>query len=323
MGRKRAKNLHLPPGVRIVKGRYYHQTTAGGKRISTPLGKTYSEAIARWTALAAPLHGSTVGHAIDRYILDILPQKAPRTQNDYIQYTIPLRRVFGHMGLSEVRPTHIAQYLDKSKGKKLANRQIALLSGVYKAAMRWGWVDTNPCKGVQRNPEKRRNRYVSQDELETLKSAGDEQMKLLIEFAYITGLRKGDILNLTLADVSAEGISVQTGKTGKRLVFEMSPGLRKLLPQIKALPRKARSIMLFARRDGRAYTSSGFDSIWQRLKSRAGVDVTFHDIRGTAITDAKRKAGLDYAQSLAGHDSRDTTEGYVRARDVEKVRPLK
>ena len=58
--------------------------------------------------------------------------------------------------------------------------------------------------------------------------------------------------------------------------------------------------------------------------TRSGVEnVHFHDIRAKALTDAKREGGLDYAQALAGHQSRDTTEGYVKARDVERVRPLK
>ena len=68
------------------------------------------------------------------------------------------------------------------------------------------------------------------------------------------------------------------------------------------------------------YTVSGFDSIWRRLVQRSGLkDVPFHDIRAKALTDAKRDGGLDYAQALAGHESRNTTGGYVKARDVERV----
>ncbi len=51
-------------------------------------------------------------------------------------------------------------------------------------------------------------------------------------------------------------------------------------------------------------------------------DLHFHDIRAKALTDAKREAGRDYAQALAGHASGEMTEAYVRARDTQIVRPL-
>jgi integrase len=51
-------------------------------------------------------------------------------------------------------------------------------------------------------------------------------------------------------------------------------------------------------------------------------DVHFHDIRAKSITDAKRLGGLDYAQALAGHESRNTTEGYIKSKESERVRPL-
>ena len=80
---------------------------------------------------------------------------------------------------------------------------------------------------------------------------------------------------------------------------------------------------LFANRRGQPYTTSGFDSNWRRLMRRAGLTFTFHDLRARALTDAKRLAGRDYAQTLAGHESGDTTERYLRNRDFERVKPLK
>jgi integrase len=89
------------------------------------------------------------------------------------------------------------------------------------------------------------------------------------------------------------------------------------------LRRRIGTLWLFASRDGQPYTVSGFNSIWRRLVKRSGVqDVHFHDIRAKSITDAKRLGGLDYAQALAGHESRNTTEGYIKSKESERVRPL-
>jgi len=190
--------------------------------------------------------------------------------------------------------------------------------------MRWGWCDQNPCKGVRKHSEKPRDRYLEDQELERLREAGNEQFGCIIDLAYLTAMRKGDILRLKLSDVREDGLYVDQGKTGKRQVFEMTADLRVLLARIRGLRRRVGSLSLFCNRSGQPYTEGGFNSNWKRLVTRSGVeDVHFHDIRAKALTDAKRAGGLDYAQSLAGHQSRDTTEDYVKARDVERVRPLK
>ena len=103
----------------------------------------------------------------------------------------------------------------------------------------------------------------------------------------------------------------------------MTIDLQTLLSRIRRLRRRVGTLSLFATRHGQPYTDSGFDSIWRRLVKRSGVkDVHFHDIRAKSITDAKRLGGLDYAQALAGHESRDTTEGYVKSKETERIQPL-
>ena len=136
-------------------------------------------------------------------------------------------------------------------------------------------------------------------------------------------MRKGDLLRISLPDIREDGLYVQQTKTGKRQVFDMEPELRALIGEIRSLRRRVGSMSLFCTRTGQPYTVSGFDSYWRRIVQRSELeDVHFHDIRAKALTDAKRDGGLDYAQALAGHESRNTTESYVKARDVERVRPL-
>src|SRR5262249_9850539 len=52
-----------------------------------------------------------------------------------------------------------------------ANRAVALLSKAFSLAVRWGWRETNPCKGVKRNTEHNRERYLTADELARLTEA--------------------------------------------------------------------------------------------------------------------------------------------------------
>jgi integrase len=51
-------------------------------------------------------------------------------------------------------------------------------------------------------------------------------------------------------------------------------------------------------------------------------DIHFHDIRAKSLTDAKWKHGSDYAQALGNHASVETTESYIKTREVNTVEPL-
>ena len=136
-------------------------------------------------------------------------------------------------------------------------------------------------------------------------------------------------MRLRLSDFTPEGLVVTLAKTvthskpGIRRLYQMTSGLADVLARIRRLRRRVGTVYLFATRTGQPYTASGWETGWRRLRERAGLpDIHFHDLRAKALTDAKRSGGLDYAQVLGGHEQRDTTEGYVRARETVPVKPL-
>lgn len=324
MGRRRSSNLSLPPRLHR-KGRvYYYTPYENGKLRWVRLSDSYPEALAKWAEYeGAHRSGSTVGHALDRYVIEILPKKAEATQREYRRQTVRLRRVFGATKLALVRPSHVAQYLDQHDSPVLANREMAMLSSVYQEAIRWGWVESNPCRGVRRNTEKRRTRHITKKEVAQLGGHLDGQMQCIVDLVLLTALRKKDVLSIRLSDLTDEGLLVQISKTGHAIIFEWTPSLRAVIDRARALRRKVGSMYLFATRNGQPYTTSGFDSIWQRKLRRSGlIDFRFHDLRARALTDAKAQGGRDYAQALADHESGETTERYIRGREVRRVKPL-
>src|SRR5262249_50302283 len=42
-----------------------------------------------------------------------------------------------------------------------ANRVVAVLSKMFSLAVRWGWRESNPCRGIGRNREHARRRYLT------------------------------------------------------------------------------------------------------------------------------------------------------------------
>ena len=143
-----------------------------------------------------------------------------------------------------------------------------------------------------------------------------------MDLAYVTALRRGDILKIRLSDFKNDGLHVEIGKTGKRMVFEWTSDLKEVIARVKSLKRPIKSVYLFCNRKGQKYTDDGFNSLWQRVKKRVDIeDIHFHDIRAKSLTDAKRQ-GRD-AQLMAGHKSSSMTDHYVKQREVERVPPLK
>jgi len=264
---------------------------------------------------------------IGKYMIEVSPKKAKATYQGNLAEAKNLKDVFGNMLVLEVRPTHIAKYLDIRgiKAPIRANREVSLLSHMFSYAMRWGQVDRNPCLGVAKHPEKGRDRYITDQEFEAVKKISSDLIKVVMDFAYITTLRKGDILKLRLDQITDEGIWITQSKTGSKQLYEWTKGLDGVVARAKQLNRSIRGLHLFCTRKGQPYSDSGFKAMWQRVQVKwalsGGERFTFHDIRAKALTDAKRM-GMD-AQSLAGHATSAMTEHYIKQRDFKRVKSLK
>lgn len=323
MGRRRKTRLDLPQRVYFNHGAYYYAPLVGGR---IHLGREFGLAMAKWAEVVArPAKMASMGEVLDRYMLEVAPTKSPRTYQDNIKEAARLRAVFGHMQPDEITAPDIYAYMDARGAPVRANREKALLSHVYSYAIRWGVVKDNPCRNVKRNREQPRNRYVEDAELESFKAIAGDFLRNYIEFKYLTGMRKGDILKLRLDALTDEGIAVTQSKTGGKLIYLWDADLRTIVDRIKAMRRRIRGLHLFCTRSGQPYSASGFDSIWQRAMQKAtdkatGVlkeRFTEHDIRAKTATDDPLNA-----QQRLGHKNRAMTDRYVKIRQVERVFPL-
>lgn len=332
MGRRRKNNFNLPPRMYLKHGAYYY-VSRENKWIR--LSNDKSLAFAKWAEIEGetpresgsekPITGSMAA-LIDKYMIEIAPKKAKATYTGNLMEAKNLREVFGKMMVLEVRPTHIAKYLD-IRGLKApirANREISLLSHMFSYAMRWGQIDRNPCLGVAKHSEKGRDRYITDQEFESVKKIASDLIAIVMDFAYITAMRRGDILKLRLDQITDDGIWIKQSKTGSKQLYEWSDGLIDVVTRTKALKRPIRNLYLFCTRKGQPYSDTGFKAMWNRVQikwaAQGGQRFTFHDIRAKALTDAK-KMGMD-AQLLAGHASASMTEHYIKQREFKKVKPL-
>jgi integrase len=95
-----------------------------------------------------------------------------------------------------------------------------------------------------------------------------------------TGQRQGDLLRLSWSAYDGTHIRFQQSKTGKRVVIQVGGPVKAVLD---AAPRS--STIILTNTDNRPWTSDGFRASWRKACAAAGVrGVTFHDLRGTAVT---------------------------------------
>jgi integrase len=343
VGRKRTKNLHLPPRMRIRKGRYFYDTQQKPRR-EIPLGADYAAALVKWAELEGKGLQSastqpTFGMAWKRYEKDILPTKAPRTQADNEREIEQLLKVFKDAPLAHIKPTHIRGYLDTRgrKAKTRANREKALFSHIFNKAREWGYTDApNPCAGVKGFREDGRDKYVEDAEFRAVYAQACVPLRNAMDLAYLTGQRPADVLKTTDRHVQDGLLRVRQNKTGAKLRIELTGLLGALVASLQhRQPGKVASPYLIRNEDEQPLTYSAMTQRFEKARrlaieaALANEETALADsLRSFQFRDLRAKAASDLediraAQGLLGHGLISTTQGYVRARVGDRVKPVK
>lgn len=313
MPRPRSKDRDLPPRMHRKHGAFWHKQGNTWTRLA-PLDDLVL-AFSRYAQLEAGDDGDTLQHAINRFLERQVPTLKTTTQRDYRAACSALAAWAGHMRIDEIKPRDVARYLSECRPATVANKRIAVLSSICAAEVSAGRIDFNPCLGVRKNRQPRRDYVPTHEDLAALRAKIQPNIQVAMDLALATALRLSDLLALRRSDCLDVGLRATIGKTGGATVYEWTDQLREIVG-------RAGREWLVEGRNGR-YTMSGFESTWQKAKRRAGFGhVRWHDLRARALTDAKRAGGRDYAQALAAHADGSTTERYIRERGEQRVRPL-
>lgn len=346
MPRKRNKeNAGLPARWVRKHGAYYYLPPRDLRhlwdgKVWFPLGKTLPQAFKTWGERAGPPDRiATIGALLDRYGLQVVPAKAPKTQTENRRALVRLRQVFGHMALPDLEPQHIYQYVDKRGARTAAHREIEVLSHAFTKAVEWGLINKHPFKGeVRLQGEKPRTRYIEDWELAAVLSVSPMRKRgsVLAVLAYIrlkilTGLRRGDLLRLRVVDLTTDGIRVDTSKTGKPIVYDWTPELRAVVDAALAARPVDIAPWLFCTDKGKCYIDKvtgearGWSSMWQRYMTRVLKETavterfTEHDLRAKVASDAP---SLERARQLLTHADSKITQRVYR-RKPERIKPVR
>ncbi|MGZ5874325.1 MAG: tyrosine-type recombinase/integrase [Bradyrhizobium sp.] len=227
-----------------------------------------------------------------------------------------------------------------------ANRTIEVLRGAFNLAIRWHWRQDNPAKGIQRNPEEKRERYLNKTDIMALARALNEQKEVAsanaIKLLMLTGARRGEVLNATwdMFDLD-QGIWVKPSAHTKQRRIHRVPLSGPAIELLRSIRTEATSQFVFCGAGGKALID--IKRTWSSACKVAGLttqvpkrtrsgkvvvdssgapimidqpNVRMHDLRHSfASILVSAGASLPLIGQLLGHTQAQTTHRYAHLFD--------
>ena len=272
------------------------------------------------TDRAAP----TVAELCDRFAQEFIPRLRPASGRDYgIAIRKYIRPALGRHKVASVTHGDIAALHRRItvSASYQANRTVALLSRLFNLAVRWGWRADNPAKGIERNQETKRHRYLSPDELSRLTVAlaehPDQQAADILRLLLLTGARRGEVQAAKWADLDlAAGVWVKPGATTKQKTLHrvpLSAPARQLLADLHR--DRGETEYVFPGRLGGHRVELKWN--WAAICKAARLnELRIHDLRHSYASQLVSAGfSLPIIGALLGHTQPSTTHRYAHLAD--------
>ncbi|WP_298851499.1 site-specific integrase [uncultured Ruegeria sp.] len=249
----------------------------------------------------------------------------PSTQGEYRRaidlFIVP---AIGSFKVVDVERKDIAELHHKFRDKPYqANRTLGVLSKMFNLAEIWGLRPdgSNPCRHVPKYREEKRERFLSQDELQRLGQVladaerdGSESPFVVAAFRLLilTGCRLGEIQTLQWSFITDVGMELPDTKTGARRI-PLPQAARAVLSTLPQLPDNP--YVIAGAVPGHYVTD--LQKPWRRIRKLAGLhDVRIHDLRHTYASNAVSSGmPIQMVGRLLGHSQIQTTMRYAHLAD--------
>lgn len=248
-GRERRYTIGQFPGISVAAAR----KRAGELKNEIREGRDPLQEIE--TERTAP----TIADLCQRFINEHLPKKRPSTQLEYKSaIELAILPAWRHRKVADISFTDVDTLHRRitEKGTRRgrhapykANRVASVLSKMFAFAIRWQWRTDNPTRGLERNTESKRRRYLSAEELSALLAAlaerdnaprgsGSDRASDIVRLLLLTGARRGEVLSARWGQFNLRrGTWTKPAATTKQKLehsVPLSAPARKLLAEIRA-----------------------------------------------------------------------------------------
>jgi integrase len=285
----------------------------------------------------------TVEQLCKRFLKEHAARKRPATRNSYARsFDRHILPALKHRKVAEVLYADVDglhRKVTEEAGPYAANRVTACLSKAFNLAIRWQWCTANPVRGVERNAEEKRKRYLSGDELarltEALSKHPDQQAANIVRVLLLTGARKREVLSARWDQFDLEaGVWTKPSSETKQKrdhVVPISAPVRQLLAEIRAgaesqAEKKGRPLSPFVFPGRLGAHLQDIKEDWAALCRSANITTTkktakgrnivthsarIHDLRHThASVLASAGFSLPMIGAVLGHSQASSTQRY-------------
>ena len=249
-------------------------------------------------------------------------------REDEQRYSQYLMQPLGKKKLSTINRQVIAAIhadITRAGHPAVANRVLATVSSIYGRATEWGLVESNPARGIRRNKEISRDRFLQSDELPRFfKALAEESNSTVRDYfliSLLTGARRSNVLAMRWSDVLlADGVwRIPETKNGTPQNVTLSPEVIEILAARKTVEGGC-AVYVFPSHGKLGHLVEPRKG-WLRILERANLgDLRIHDLRRTLGSwQAKTGASLSVIGKSLNHKSTQATAIYARL-DLDPVR---
>jgi integrase len=248
-----------------------------------------------------------------RWYLELAEVRAKKAYNRDVGVVKVLLPYLGDKLLHAINPELVESYRQKRLGEgrkpSTLNREMAVLRTIFSKAIRNNKAEKNPVSGIRAfKGDNGRDRILSDEEYVRLLAHCPGELNTVVQVAYHTAMRRGEILSLKWGQVDLQSGFVELApgdcKTGEGRLVPLAPELITLL---HTLPRGLPGVKLFNYR-----SVALFGWAWNKARKAAGLEnFRFHDLRHCAINNW-RLQGHDYFRIMAasGHKTMNVFKRY-------------
>ena len=189
---------------RITIGSFPDWTTATARDHASKLKRQVDDGFDPMAERHADRAAPTVDDLADRFDAEHIARKRPMTQREYRSILrLHIRPALGKLRVADLRHVDVERLHRKvaAVAPYQANRVVAVLSKMLALAVKWEIRADNPAKGIEREPEPKRERFLSSAEISRLASVlathPERTSCNAIRLLLLTGARRGETLSAT------------------------------------------------------------------------------------------------------------------------------
>jgi integrase len=264
---------------------------------------------------------------IKRHIVPLLGQK-PVAQISRDDIAIFISDVSAGKTATNVKTSKLGGRAIVTGGEGAASRTVGLLGGILSFGIQKGLRDDNPVRGAKKPKDAKRERFLSDEELNrlwrflqnptglTLNPNAIPAVTLLL----LTGARKSEVtcLEWGQVDTSKGYLDLPESKTGRKKI----PLNQQAVDILEKIPRISSNPNVFTSGEGGKYVSLQKD--WSKIRRHLNMaDVRLHDLRHSfaSILAAQGQSLFQIGQIL-GHSDPKTTQIYAHLVDEQSKKTV-